>query len=475
MAVLTIWVWVGAAAWLNESQLNDSLEQFIWGQSFEWGYWKHPPLSTWLVWGATKVFGHSPYWTYALSALLYAVTVWATYQIARRLMGEDVAALSALLLTLHYGFTRRAQLYNHNSVLIAFVALLVLATLHALTKQGKWRWLLVGLLAGAAMLVKYQAVVPIVGVLLAILLTGQLRSSWPGIGLAALCALAVFSPHLYWLSQNEYITLTYAMNYVETAEFSTRSYRQGAFFVNQVRYYLPLMFFLILLGFIRWAVKTKSQTIPLAMDQTQRAWVIGLLGFPFLTIVFFALAMGVNIQSHWGLQVSQFLCLPIAYWLYQRQGGMNRAKLTSWAMVQSIAFGIFFVQGVGLLPYSSTGLAVRQLPASLFAREAQNFWASKTRCPLRYLSGQSSMVAMISAYSESALKVLEDGSIRKSPWIDLDDMTKRGYLEVSVTRNASSDEDTRSVPYRYNSVNRNDPGLSDHLILKYHAPHITCD
>jgi hypothetical protein len=73
------------------------------------------------------------------------------------------------------------------------------------------------------------------------------------------------------------------------------------------------------------------------------------------------------------------------------------------------------------------------------------------------------------------LKVLEDGAPKKSPWIDLDDMLERGYLEVSVDREPSTEVDTRSVAYKFHSVNRNDPEVSDHLILKYHPPMRRCD
>ncbi len=33
--VLTVFAWVALAAGLNDSQLHDSLEQFVWGQGFE--------------------------------------------------------------------------------------------------------------------------------------------------------------------------------------------------------------------------------------------------------------------------------------------------------------------------------------------------------------------------------------------------------------------------------------------------------
>ena len=47
------------AAWLlhlNSVALSlpmDNIEQTIWSASFEWGYYKHPPLPTWLMLGPT--------------------------------------------------------------------------------------------------------------------------------------------------------------------------------------------------------------------------------------------------------------------------------------------------------------------------------------------------------------------------------------------------------------------------------------
>ena len=110
LTTVTICLWIGAAAFLNDSQLNDSLEQFIWGQSLEWGYWKHPPITSWLMYFFIHTFGSSPIWTYVLSAILYSVTVIATYKVAELLFDRDVAVLTAIFLTLHYGFTRRAQI-----------------------------------------------------------------------------------------------------------------------------------------------------------------------------------------------------------------------------------------------------------------------------------------------------------------------------------------------------------------------------
>src|SRR4051812_20467332 len=91
----SVLLWVAAAALFNESQLNDSLEQFVWGQGLAWGYWKHPPLTSWLMWAALQVAGPLPQVTYMLAGVLTAATIWLTARLAQRLFGDDVALATA--------------------------------------------------------------------------------------------------------------------------------------------------------------------------------------------------------------------------------------------------------------------------------------------------------------------------------------------------------------------------------------------
>src|SRR5580765_3391148 len=48
------------ACWLTYSAPEmDSAEQFVWAFSLETGYWKHPPLPTWIMHVLMGVFGTS--------------------------------------------------------------------------------------------------------------------------------------------------------------------------------------------------------------------------------------------------------------------------------------------------------------------------------------------------------------------------------------------------------------------------------
>jgi 4-amino-4-deoxy-L-arabinose transferase-like glycosyltransferase len=475
LSILTVWVWVGVATLLNESQLNDSLEQFIWAQSFEWGYWKHPPVTTWLMYIPMHLLGPSPLWTYVLSALLFGVTVFATHRIAGLLFNAETANWTALLLTLHYGFTRRAQLYNHNSVLIAFMALTVLVTLYALRDQKNRQWICAGLLAGLSLLVKYQAAVPLLGMVLAIVAAGQFRSALRGILLALAVCLLTLAPHISWVWHHDFQTIAYALHYIEGENLDDPTHRQGAFWVAQVRYHLPMLFFI----FSIWAARfikpqdPSPSSIP-HWTTHQRGWMVGLILFPLAFIVFISFAMGVRVQSQWGLQTTQFLSVPLAFWLLHKFGALDRTKLWLWGLIQAIAMFIFIGQGSGFILYSNDRLAVRELPAHRFASEALTFWRSQTHCPLKYLSGDSAMSALISAYSGQNLLVLEDGDPAKSPWIDLQDMARSGHLLVSVTQDSTPRADTRLIPYKLRSRQPDSAENHSHLALQFRAPTVTC-
>ena len=428
MGVILIWVMFSVL--LNESQLNDSLEEFIWGQSFEWGYWKHPPLTTWFMWAVTHAFGYSHLWTYLLAAAFFSGTLWLTWKIANQLMPAPIANWVPILLTLHYGFTRRAQLYNHNAVLIFLIALTVLWTLLALKKQNWQSWVLVGVAAGLSMLTKYQAIIPLTGIVLALALSGELKKSVRGILFATLMATLIFMPHIIWAAHHHFETIKYGLSYVDNSEGPVTQGRFSAFVVTQFRYYLPLIFFSISLWFLTVTESEPQNIEPFQKKRFLTAWLLGLIAYPALIIAILALFFGVRLQSHWGLQITQFLVLFLAIALYKRFGTLRAKYLKAWATVTVLALVVMVAQSLGWGPQDRHNKNVRAIPAAKIAWLAQNYWAHQTACPLTYLGGEASAAAMVSAYSDRHIEVLEDDDFDKSPWIDPVDYQNRGHLQV---------------------------------------------
>ena len=243
LAIVVLWaLW---AAYFNTAQFGDNIEQFNWAQSLELGYHKHPPLPSWVLGAVVKLFGPSIYWAYVLATLCLLGTAIFTWLIGRELVGDRVAAAACLLWGLNMSFSQRVQLYNHNTVLVLCVAATVWFAMCASRRSfgsGFW-WLATGLAAGAAILSKYQALVPLTGLLLALVGSGRLKrpAQWGGLLLALLVMVVVCAPHAVWVARHDLSTLRYASEAIESAGLRQRVGYIVAFVVNQLRLWFPAL------------------------------------------------------------------------------------------------------------------------------------------------------------------------------------------------------------------------------------------
>jgi hypothetical protein len=50
-------LWAVLCAISQRSPDRDNMEELVWASSFEWGYYKHPPVPAWFMYGLTSLFG----------------------------------------------------------------------------------------------------------------------------------------------------------------------------------------------------------------------------------------------------------------------------------------------------------------------------------------------------------------------------------------------------------------------------------
>jgi 4-amino-4-deoxy-L-arabinose transferase-like glycosyltransferase len=447
--------WVLFTLLVNTAQYGDHFEQFAWAQSFEWGYPKHPPLPSWLLAALNLLAGRQPAWPSLLSGVCLVLTAWFTWRLGERLLGADRAALALLLWGLQQGFASKSQLFNHNSVLVALVAATAWAALRASDvarqRQGwTWRWLLVGLGAGAAALAKYQAVVPLVGILVALGWSGALRQApvWRGVLVAAVLALGVFAPHLAWVAAHHWSTVTYASQAGASLTLAERLASIGVFLVLQLRMGAPAL--LLLLVGLLWrrraqvlgaqgdglalgaAPSNNASAEQISTHQRERqAWLMGLVGVPALALLLTCLGGGLRLQDHWGIQSFQFLCLAVA-------ALRTRAVLPQWRWWVGAAL---VLHGLWMLSYaaprwqadaSSSRTRVDQFfPAQVLADEVAQQWQRRTHCPLLAVRGPEFEAGLAAIYSGSQARIVEL-DLRYSPWLDAATLQRQGYMLVSL-------------------------------------------
>ena len=443
LAWVALWVLVPAA--VNPGQWGDNFEQYVWAHSLEWGYHKHPPLPTWLLGGLIALFGPSPYWAYLLAALCTAGTAFFTYRLAGRLLPGSLVGLAMLLWGLQQAFSMRAQVFNHNTVMMLAVSAAAWCVLQAVgSRQRRW-WAGAGLAAAAAMLSKYQAIVPLGGLVLGLLLTGDLarRDVRQGLYLAMGVAALGFAPHLAWMVNHDFATLRYAGQGGHAVPWGERGLSVLSFLAQQVRLLFPALLFAGLL----WLLPglrlrgTAADAAPRAADldraegadaqRRRRAWMVALIGFPLVITLLTCPAFGLKLQNHWGFQCLQFVSLWGAWQLRELTRRPAQVVVAVAVAVQLVALGWWWVAQA-----NDTGASGRRLdpsyPARALAAAVERDWTRMTSCPLKLVVGPQFEAGMVSTYLPKPPQVLEGGDYRKSPWVRAEEVSTLGAVYVAT-------------------------------------------
>jgi 4-amino-4-deoxy-L-arabinose transferase-like glycosyltransferase len=431
LALLTLWALV--TAWCDTAQFGDNVEQYIWSHSMEWGYHKHPPLPTWGLGSLVAVMGPSRWLPVVLAGLCVLATLCLTWDVTRRLANVTVANVAALCWTLLQYFSSGIQLYNHNTVMVLCIAAVVWLALKAQEHRG-W-WVLVGIIAGASLLAKYQSAVPLLGVVGALWATGRLRQRAQRDGLLVALGLAcgVFTPHLIWLVQHDFTTLRYVSQSVSSPGFVARLQSVLSFVANQVRVGFPLLMVLGLYGV--WMRVSPPQAMPTTEQYgdaaAQRAWVVwvrALVWWPVCVVLLMALAGGVTLRNHWGVQVLQFACLPLAMWLCQRRKCQLVRFVTVVCVVHGVALGLYSHKQNDPQAMMSLHRRLDTLyPAKMMSQAALAQWVSVSRCDWRYVVGDYE-AGLVGLYASAAPAVYVNP--QATPWITAAQLKQHGAVYV---------------------------------------------
>ena len=314
----------------------DEAHYALYAKHLAWSYFDHPPLVGWIQWPLVSLTSSEgiirliPELLWALSAVLvYQVTL----EIHRLIQGRNAGYLTTALPS--------ANLCGFMAVLAITVAPLphVLAigllpdTLLAPLSLGlmfmalRWTrkdhfsigdWIITGLLLGLAGLSKYTAAFTAFALLFVFLASP--KKAWitkAGFWIAAVIALIVISPVLYWNWINDWISFKYQIAHGSGGTWAWR--RVAAFVGIQIACFGPLL----LLGVYTFIQNCLN---------SQKLVLMALLSFFAIPFIIFAALSGGGSLPHW--TTPAWFCLaPFA--------GIGLAK--AWAMQQRMAIRILFV------------------------------------------------------------------------------------------------------------------------------------
>ena len=273
-------------------------EAYYWTWSLhpDWSYFDHPPLATYGIWLTTHVFGQNGFGIKA-AAVLWALgwnLLWA--RIVLDLYGDRRLAfwsLAALNLTLMYEAYAVGPTPDTPLVFAWVAALWCVWRAGAPTPpvgggtpggagelgaarrflagesgDGRW-WFAAGACIGVSLLGKYSGVLLLAIVFLYLLTSARLRP-WlakPQPWLAALLALALFAPVIWWNAQHDWVSFTFQSSR-RVGEMSGFKPRYFLMLVGtQFALLTPYVFVLAIGALVRGARQTVG---PAAFDDRDR-------------------------------------------------------------------------------------------------------------------------------------------------------------------------------------------------------------
>jgi 4-amino-4-deoxy-L-arabinose transferase-like glycosyltransferase len=421
-------LWTLLPALLCRNLPLDVIEGIAYGQEWQIGYWKHPPLPWWLIDVVRDLFGSRIWPLFLLGQLAVLVCFWAVWRLGRRLLRPIEALVAVVLLDGCVVFTIPTMEFNHNIVQLPIWALAGWTYYRALVDERRLDWMLLGVWLALAFYAKYAAVTLVVPLLLFAVADARARQSWrtPGPYLAVLAFLAVLGPHLAWLVRNEFSPIAFASGRAEKATGPGHlAYIAGDTVVSALSLVAPvLLLFAALIG-----GRVRAPGGPPLPDAFARRCVMALALGPFATAVVGSVLMGRGSHTRWA---SPFWCfaglLLVALWRPRIDAAALRRLAIAWIALTVVLVG---VQTATQLFHVGGGERwATQFPGDRFAAVVTETWRRETGDRLAYVVGDFWLAGNLVFFSPDGPRLFHNANLFYSPWIELADVRRRGAVLV---------------------------------------------
>ena len=412
-------IWIISPILCSSSFPLDVPEGIYWGKEFQLGYYKHPPLSSWILYSFYYIFGQ--FGPYLLSQICIVITMYFVYLLAKKLVSEEKAVLSSCLLLGIFYYTWPSLEFNHNIAQMPIWAGLVYLFYLVLQKNTWLLWGAFGLVMGIGMLTKYSVAILIISMVIFSLVTPY-RYLWLSAKpwVAVCIALIVFSPHFIWLYQNDWLTIHYIQE--RSHEDGDVKDRIGAlkFLVTQFINFLPLL--------VIFACAKCLKFKKIIIKRTDWVFLIFLGLFPAISLFLLGLTTGLTIKDMWA---SPMWCLvPLIFISLIPDDVFIIKKHILW---YGLCIWLIVITAL-MTVYVQFGGQIRNKPSRMdwpqvqLSENIEQQWNSKSICKLDTIGGDNWLAILSATAMKKMPSVYMSTSANYSKWIDLDRVSTQGTV-----------------------------------------------
>jgi 4-amino-4-deoxy-L-arabinose transferase-like glycosyltransferase len=375
-------LWTLIPSLTNYNLPLDTIEALAWGSNLDWGFNKHPPASAFFLEVFYQIFGPQDWAYYLLSQIFVVIAFVVVFKFAEELFKNKILSLiSVILLEGIYFYNFTTPEFNVNVCQLPFWSLCVYYSWKLFDKQNiifkDCFWL--GIFAAIGFLSKYLFIYLLIAIDLLFFYAIFIKK-YKKFDFKYLVSLEVFIvllvPHLIWLTNNEYITITYglARTGLENSSLLDHIIYPLMFLGKQIGILIPffiMSFFLVKKFKFKISLKDKKLLFLIFVNLVP-------IGLMFLT----SMLTGSKIRTMWMTPFYLFFGVLIVY-IFQAQ--INLKRLNSFIL----AFLILFIFSPFTYIYISITKTDKRTdyPGKEIAIKVQNEWNKDHDDPINLVLG----------------------------------------------------------------------------------------
>ena len=313
-------IWVLVPSITNHNLPLDTIEALAWGSNLDWGFNKHPPLSAFAVEVFYQIFGSQDWAYYFLSQIYVVTSFFVVWKFSEYFFKNKIYSLiTVLLLEGIYFYNYTTPEFNVYVCELAFWALTVYYCWKGFEKNDYASWLLFGFFSGLGVLSHYLFIYLLCALdVFFIYLIINKKINFKCL-ISYIPFLLVLLPHLIWLTENNYITITYALHRTGLSEpnFLDHFIHPLIFLGKQIGILAPFFLMVLLL-----VAKLKTN---FNFKDKKLLFLLTINIIPIILMFLTSMLMGVKVRTMWMTPFYLFFGVLLIY-IFQSQINLNKLK-----------------------------------------------------------------------------------------------------------------------------------------------------
>ena len=321
---LVIWTLVPSIT--NHNLPLDTIEALAWGSNLDWGFNKHPPLSALAVKIFYQIFGSQDWVYYLLSQLFVIIAFYYVFKLSKEILNtEKHALLSVLLLEGIYFYNFTTPEFNVNVCMLPFWAMTAYYAYKCLKDHLTKDYIILGIVAALGFLSKYLFIYLLIGIKIFYIFYIRKNNFKVNYIVPGIIFLLILTPHLIWLTENNYITIAYGLK--RTGEI--KSYLDHII--------LPLTFLgkqagILIPFFILLFILTKTIKTNFSFKDQNLLYILSITILPILLIFLTSAIIGAKIRTMWMTPFYLYIGTLFIY-LFQNHINLNQLKVFNYVFI----------------------------------------------------------------------------------------------------------------------------------------------